>query len=273
MLAPIAWRVPPRHYGPWERVVSLLTEGLVAAGVEVTLFATAELAHGRPTQRRGALRLRGDARDGRQGVGGAAPGARLRPGGGVRPDPQPLRLPAADLREPGGHPDDHDHPRLLQRAHPAGVPRLRRSGTLRERLGRRPPPGPHVPRDHPPRPRLRGVHLPAAGGRVLAVLRPHPSGQGRGGRHPHGPRRRSAPRAGGHRARPGVLRARGRAAPGERHRATSARSARRNGTPCWAGRWACCTSSTSTSRSASRSWKRWRAARRSSPTPAAACRS
>lgn len=42
MLAPIAWRVPPRHYGPWERVVSLLTEGLVAAGVDVTLFATAD---------------------------------------------------------------------------------------------------------------------------------------------------------------------------------------------------------------------------------------
>ena len=42
MLAPIAWRVPPQHYGPWERVVSLLTEGLVAAGVEVTLFATAD---------------------------------------------------------------------------------------------------------------------------------------------------------------------------------------------------------------------------------------
>jgi glycosyltransferase involved in cell wall biosynthesis len=42
MIAPIAWRVPPRHYGPWERVVSLLTEGLVAAGVDVTLFATAD---------------------------------------------------------------------------------------------------------------------------------------------------------------------------------------------------------------------------------------
>jgi len=34
--------VPPRHYGPWERVVSLLTEGLVARGVKVTLFATAD---------------------------------------------------------------------------------------------------------------------------------------------------------------------------------------------------------------------------------------
>jgi glycosyltransferase involved in cell wall biosynthesis len=42
MLASISWRVPPRHYGPWERVVSLLTEGLVARGVDVTLFATAD---------------------------------------------------------------------------------------------------------------------------------------------------------------------------------------------------------------------------------------
>jgi hypothetical protein len=42
ILAPIAWRVPPRHYGPWERVVSLLTEGLVERGVDVTLFATAD---------------------------------------------------------------------------------------------------------------------------------------------------------------------------------------------------------------------------------------
>src|SRR3981081_273842 len=42
MLAPVAWRVPPLHYGPWERVVSILTEGLVARGVDVTLFATAD---------------------------------------------------------------------------------------------------------------------------------------------------------------------------------------------------------------------------------------
>ena len=42
MLAPISWRVPPRHYGPWELVVSRLTEGLVARGVAVTLFATAD---------------------------------------------------------------------------------------------------------------------------------------------------------------------------------------------------------------------------------------
>ncbi len=42
MLAPIAWSVPPRGYGPWELVTSLLTEGLVKRGVDVTLFATAD---------------------------------------------------------------------------------------------------------------------------------------------------------------------------------------------------------------------------------------
>jgi glycosyltransferase involved in cell wall biosynthesis len=40
MLGPIAWRTPPLHYGPWELVTSLLTEGLVRRGVDVTLFAT-----------------------------------------------------------------------------------------------------------------------------------------------------------------------------------------------------------------------------------------
>lgn len=40
LLGPIAWRTPPRHYGPWEQVTSLLAEGLVSRGVEVTLFAT-----------------------------------------------------------------------------------------------------------------------------------------------------------------------------------------------------------------------------------------
>jgi glycosyltransferase involved in cell wall biosynthesis len=44
MLAPISWRVPPRHYGPWERVVSLLAEGLVDRGTDVTLFATSDSA-------------------------------------------------------------------------------------------------------------------------------------------------------------------------------------------------------------------------------------
>ncbi len=42
MLSPIAWRTPPRHYGPWELFASILAEGLVTLGHEVTLFATAD---------------------------------------------------------------------------------------------------------------------------------------------------------------------------------------------------------------------------------------
>ena len=42
VLGPIAWRVPPRHYGPWELFTSLLTEGLVSRGHDVTLFATGD---------------------------------------------------------------------------------------------------------------------------------------------------------------------------------------------------------------------------------------
>jgi glycosyltransferase involved in cell wall biosynthesis len=42
MLSPIAWRTPPRHYGPWERVVSLLSEGLIKKNVDLTLFATGD---------------------------------------------------------------------------------------------------------------------------------------------------------------------------------------------------------------------------------------
>lgn len=42
VLSPIAWRTPPRHYGPWELFASLLTEGLVARGHNVTLFATGD---------------------------------------------------------------------------------------------------------------------------------------------------------------------------------------------------------------------------------------
>ena len=42
VLAPIAWRTPPRHYGPWELFASLLADGLVELGHDVTLFATAD---------------------------------------------------------------------------------------------------------------------------------------------------------------------------------------------------------------------------------------
>lgn len=52
MLAPIGLPVPPVGYGGTERVVSLLTEGLVARGHEVTLFASGD------SETRGELRAR-----------------------------------------------------------------------------------------------------------------------------------------------------------------------------------------------------------------------
>lgn len=42
MLGPVAWRTPPRHYGPWEQIVSSITETLVSKGHDVTLFATGD---------------------------------------------------------------------------------------------------------------------------------------------------------------------------------------------------------------------------------------
>ena len=42
VIASIAHRLPPRGYGPWEQVASTLTEGFVARGHDVTLFATAD---------------------------------------------------------------------------------------------------------------------------------------------------------------------------------------------------------------------------------------
>ncbi|HEU5363902.1 MAG TPA: glycosyltransferase family 4 protein [Hanamia sp.] len=46
LLAPLTWRTPPRNYGPWEQVVSVLAEGLIKQGMEVTLFATADSVTG-----------------------------------------------------------------------------------------------------------------------------------------------------------------------------------------------------------------------------------
>lgn len=42
MLAPISWRVPPRHYGPWELITSYIVEGLIKKGINVTLFASGD---------------------------------------------------------------------------------------------------------------------------------------------------------------------------------------------------------------------------------------
>ncbi len=42
VLSPVAWRTPPRKYGPWEQVSSNISEGLIEHGMDVTLFATAD---------------------------------------------------------------------------------------------------------------------------------------------------------------------------------------------------------------------------------------
>ena len=42
ILSPIAWRTPPRMYGPWEQVTSNIAEGLIEKGIDVTLFATGD---------------------------------------------------------------------------------------------------------------------------------------------------------------------------------------------------------------------------------------
>jgi glycosyltransferase involved in cell wall biosynthesis len=50
VLAPVTWRTPPRNYGPWEQVASVLTEALVKNGVDVTLFATGDSVTGATLQ-------------------------------------------------------------------------------------------------------------------------------------------------------------------------------------------------------------------------------
>ncbi len=40
MLAPISWPSPPAGYGPWEQIAFTIAEGMLARGLDVTLFAT-----------------------------------------------------------------------------------------------------------------------------------------------------------------------------------------------------------------------------------------
>ena len=97
MLAPISWRTPPRHYGPWELVTSLLTEALVARGVDVDAVRHAgPLDRGQARRRLPAPLLRRPEHR-RQGLGDAPRRPCLRARRRVRPDPQPGRFRAARL--------------------------------------------------------------------------------------------------------------------------------------------------------------------------------
>ena len=42
ILSSIAWRTPPRKYGPWEQVASNIAEGMIERGIDVTLFASGD---------------------------------------------------------------------------------------------------------------------------------------------------------------------------------------------------------------------------------------
>lgn len=42
ILSSIAWRTPPRKYGPWEQVASNIAEGMTERGLDVTLFASGD---------------------------------------------------------------------------------------------------------------------------------------------------------------------------------------------------------------------------------------
>ena len=131
LLGPIAWRTPPRHYGPWELVTGLLADGLAQRGVDVTLFATLDSIT--------LARLDGvcerpyeeDDDDRRARLGGAPRRARARAARRVRPDPQPPRLAAARAFGPGPRADGHDDPRVLLAADPAGLPRVRAAPSSR----------------------------------------------------------------------------------------------------------------------------------------------
>ena len=42
ILSSVAWRTPPRKYGPWEQIASNIAEGMIELGIDVTLFATGD---------------------------------------------------------------------------------------------------------------------------------------------------------------------------------------------------------------------------------------
>ena len=113
VLAPLAWRTPPRHYGPWEQFVSLLTEGLVARGHDVTLFATADSVTSATLVRHQSARVVRGRLDRSQGRRVRAHRVVVRTGRRVRRHPQRIRLPSADVLRARRHTGGDDDPRVL----------------------------------------------------------------------------------------------------------------------------------------------------------------
>ncbi len=193
MLAPTAWRVPPRAYGPWELVTSMLTEGLVRRGVDVTLFATADSL---TSAKLVGVCARPYGEDPTVDVKVweclhiAEVFERAR-AGEFDLDPQPVRFPAAELQRLGGRAGGDDDPRFFQRADRAGVRKIQRARTLRRHQRGGPSSAIALRGDDPPRHpdgRIPAALGPADGRRLPAVLRAVPPGQGRG--RGAGPRRK-----------------------------------------------------------------------------------
>ncbi len=206
VLAPIAWRTPPVHYGPWELFASLLAEGLVGLGHDVTLFATGDSVTdgdaGHATVGTRVVRGRLDRPQGRR-----VPAHRVgvRPCRGLRRHPQRLRLPPPDLQRPRRHAGgDHD-PRVLLAGDRPGLRALRRHHRLRRDQRRRPPPAPALRRHDPPRHRRRRLRPPSPTRRPPAVLRAHPPRQGHRSCHRGRPTNGTAARHRRHRPGRGLL--------------------------------------------------------------------
>ncbi len=169
-------------YGPWELVTSLLTEALVARGVDVTLFATQRFDHRGHARWRGARAAYAEDPELDAKVWEMPHLAHLfEQAGELRPDPQPGRFPRpclfATLVDTPMVTTIHG---FSVRAHPADVQALRGPGALcRDQRGR-PASGVALCRDasitasastnFPFEPRWQ---------RGPAVLRPHASRQGR----------------------------------------------------------------------------------------------
>ena len=192
MLASIAHSVPPRSYGPWEQVASTLTEGLVARGHDVTLFATADSIDAAPPARRGAGRLRGGSRRSTRRCTRRCTSPRPSSG---RASSTSSATSSTSCRWPSARSSTTPvvttiHGFSSERIVPV-YRALRRHRPLRLDQRRRPASRPDVRGDHPPRHRHRPVHLRRRRRRLPAVPRTHPPAQG----HPRGDRGRPTLRA------------------------------------------------------------------------------
>ena len=94
LLGPIAWRTPPRHYGPWEQVTEPVGRGPGRQGVEVTLFATLDSQTAAVLDGVCRAGYAEEPSSGWPGLGGDARRVRAGPVRGVRSGAQSSRLAA-----------------------------------------------------------------------------------------------------------------------------------------------------------------------------------